>query len=75
MKRRELLKGLLVAPLALLGWKPAKAERIVFDPQYENWNGLASYYNPNCYQESGPSAWKLGLKGLPYEWASPKLYK
>jgi hypothetical protein len=31
MKRRDLLKSLLVAPLALLGWKRAKAEpQVVF---------------------------------------------
>ena len=39
MKRRDLLKGLLLSPLALLGWKPAKAQLVnmaMFPP--EQWN-------------------------------------
>ena len=35
MKRRDLLKGLLLTPLALLGIKPAKAERPVMMLVYD----------------------------------------
>ena len=59
MKRRDLLKGLLLSPLAFLGWKPVKAAGPVAIPQA--WTDLAVklqsnryFYDPELLKEAPP---------------------